>query len=232
MSTDLSNWTPRPVPERKTMEGRFVRLEPLDPARHGDGLFEVSTVPDADARFRFLGNDYPPRSREAFEPWLQGLAASGDPICFVVLDAESGRVLGRQNFMRIDRPNGVIEIGSIYWGPQISRTPGATDALYLFARHAFDDLGYRRFEWKCDDLNVPSKSAALRFGFSFEGLFRQHMVLKGQNRDTAWFSMIDGEWPRLRHAFEEWLDPSNFDREGRQKRRLVEIRDSIAAGQD
>jgi RimJ/RimL family protein N-acetyltransferase len=148
---------------------------------------------------------------------------------FAVIDRNSGKVGGRQTFMRIDQKNGVIEIGNIYWGPSISRTPATTEALYLFARHAFDDLGYRRFEWKCNNTNAASKRAAERFGFAFEGLFRQHMIVKGKNRDTAWFSMLDGEWPRNRKAFEGWLDPANFDREGRQIRRLEEIRAGIPA---
>src|SRR6185312_15097851 len=128
---------------------------------------------------------------------------------------------------RIDQKNGVVEIGNIYWGPLISRTPVTTESLYLFARHAFDDLGYRRFEWKCNNTNEGSKRAAARFGFAFEGLFRQHMIVKDKNRDTAWFAMLDWEWPANRKAFEGWLDPSNFDREGRQKRRLAEIRAEI-----
>jgi RimJ/RimL family protein N-acetyltransferase len=130
--------------------------------------------------------------------------------------------------MRIDQKNGVIEIGNVYWGPLISRTPVATEALYLFARRAFDNLGYRRFEWKCNNTNTGSKRAARRFGFTFEGIFRQHMIVKGKNRDTAWFAMIDRDWPANRKAFEGWLDPSNFDSEGRQKRRLEEIRADTA----
>lgn len=228
MEADLSDWTPRERPARAAIEGRLVRLEPLDTARHGEGLYAVSTVADADERFRFLGNDYPPESRQAFQPWLDKAAASDDPFHFAVIDRGSGTVAGRQAFMRIDTANGVIEIGNIYWGPALARTAAATEALYLFARNAFDDLGYRRFEWKCHNLNEPSKKAALRFGFTFEGVFRQHMVMKGANRDTAWFAMIDKEWPAIRRAFEEWLDPQNFDREGRQRKRLAEIRAAIA----
>ena len=122
--------------------------------------------------------------------------------------------------MRIEPQHGVIEIGYVYWGPAISRTRVATEALYLFARHVFEDLGYRRFEWKCNNHNEPSKAAAQRFGFTFEGIFRQHMIVKGENRDTAWFSMLDGEWPKLKAGFERWLDPSNFDEAGQQRSRL------------
>jgi RimJ/RimL family protein N-acetyltransferase len=219
---DLSDWTPRQRPERIAIEGRYVRLEPLDAARHGDGLYEASTVPDAGERFRWLP-DTPPESRAAFQPWLEKSEASPDPMFFTVIDKMSGKIAGRQTLMRIDPGNGVIEIGNIYWGPLISRRPAATEAQYLFTKYAFD-LGYRRYEWKCNNRNEPSKLAALRFGFQFEGVFRQHMIVKGENRDTAWYSILDKEWPSLRRAYEAWLDPSNFDREGRQKRRLEDLR--------
>jgi RimJ/RimL family protein N-acetyltransferase len=223
MADDLRNWTPRPRPPREPIEGRYVRLEPLDTARHGDELFEASTVADAAERFRYLP-DYPPESRAAFQPWLEKAEASPDPLFFTVIDKASGKIAGRQTLMRIDPPNGVIEIGNIYWGPLVSRKPAATEALYLFARHAFDDLGYRRFEWKCNNRNEPSKRAALRFGFVFEGVFRQALVVKGENRDTAWYSIIDKEWPALKQAYEAWLDPSNFLGNGEQKRRLEDMR--------
>ncbi|MBS3650376.1 GNAT family N-acetyltransferase [Pseudaminobacter sp. 19-2017] len=225
--TDLSNWTLRPRPERKVMEGRYVRLEPLNAASHGDELFEASTVPDAEARFRYLG-EHPPVSRAAFQSWLDKAEASEDPLYFAVIDKRTGKVGGRQTFLRIDPANGVAEIGHIYWGPSISRTPVATEAHFLFMRHIFDDLGYRRWEWKCNNLNVPSKRAAERFGFSFEGVFRQHMVIKGENRDTAWYSIIDKEWHSLRQAYMDWLDPANFDADGRQKKRLEEFRSAAA----
>lgn len=221
--TSLSNWTPRPRPARQAFEGRFVRIEPLDAAHHGDGLYKVSTVPDAEERFRWLG-EYPPESRAAFQPWLDKAEASADPVFYTVIDRKSGEIVGRQTLMRIDRANGVIEIGNIYWGPKMARRPAATEALHLFARYVFDDLGYRRFEWKCNNHNAPSKRAAERFGFAFEGIFRQHMIVKGENRDTAWFAMLDRDWPRIDKALEVWLDPANFDREGRQIRRLEQIR--------
>jgi RimJ/RimL family protein N-acetyltransferase len=223
MSEDLSNWTPRPRPQRHPMDGRYVRLEPFRAARHGDGLFEASSVRDAAERFRYL-YDYPPETRAAFQPWLEKAEASEDPLFFAVIDKTSGKVAGRQTLMRIDPANGVIEIGNIYWGPLVARKPAATEALYLFARHIFDDLGYRRYEWKCNNRNEPSKRAALRFGFTFEGVFRQHVVVKGENRDTAWYAIIDKEWPLIKRGFEAWLDPSNFDSDGRQKKRLEEIR--------
>jgi RimJ/RimL family protein N-acetyltransferase len=221
--TDLAKWTPRPRPDRVVLEGLHVRLEPLTAKTHGDGLFGASTVADAADRFRWLP-DYPPESRAAFQPWLEKAEASEDPLYFTVIDKASGRIAGRQTLMRIDPANGVIEIGNIYWGPLISRQPAATEAQFLFLKYAFDELGYRRYEWKCNDRNAPSKRAAERFGFTFEGVFRQHMIVKGENRDTAWYSILDSEWPALRQAYEQWLDPSNFDGEGRQHRRLEEFR--------
>jgi RimJ/RimL family protein N-acetyltransferase len=145
---------------------------------------------------------------------------SDDYLFHTVVDRASGRAIGRQSLMRVVPEHGVIEIGNILWGPQMARSRLSTEAFYLAARYCFDTLGYRRFEWKCNDRNEPSKAAALRFGFTFEGLFRQHMVVKGANRDTAWFAMLDHEWPAIRAGFERWLDPSNFDAEGRQRSRL------------
>ena len=219
MTISLKDWTPRPRPERRTFQGRYVRIEPLDAAYHGDGLFAVSSVPDADGRFRWLP-DFPPTNRAGFQPWLDKAERSEDPLFFTVIDEASGEIAGRQTLMRIDANNGVIEIGNILWGPAIARTRVATEALYLCAAYVFDTLGYRRFEWKCNNLNEPSKRAAQRFGFAFEGIFRQHMVQKGRNRDTAWFAMTDGDWPKLKAGYEAWLAPENFDAEGRQKRRL------------
>jgi RimJ/RimL family protein N-acetyltransferase len=222
---DLSNWTPRPRPQRKTLEGRYVRLEPLSAAAHGDGLYEAETA-EAD-RFRWLF-ETAPESRAAFQPWLEKVEASQDPIFFALIDKASGKVAGRQTLMRIDPAFGVIEIGSILWGPLVARKPAATEAQFLFARYVFDELGYRRYEWKCNNRNEPSKRAAERFGFQFEGVFRQHMIVKGENRDTAWYSIIDKEWPGLRKAYEGWLDPANFDSDGNQKRCLEDFRKSLA----
>ena len=222
MTEDLANWTPRPSPVPVVLEGRYVRLEPIDPARHADGLFAalMSDAPADDHLYLFETA----MSRADFQVWIEAKAKRTDILCHVVIDRKTGKIGGRQDFMRIDNTHGVIEIGSIHWGPSIARSPVATEALFLHARHAFDDLGYRRYEWKCNNDNLPSKRAALRFGFSYEGLFRQHMVAKGKNRDTAWFSMIDAEWPEIRAGFETWLDSSNFDAAGQQKRRLEECR--------
>ncbi|MBV2144293.1 GNAT family N-acetyltransferase [Falsochrobactrum sp. TDYN1] len=221
--SDLGNWTPRPRPERKALEGRYVRLEPLDAGKHGDGLFAASSVADADQRFAWLF-EFAPTTRAEFDPWLEKAAASDDPLFFTVIDKASGKVAGRQALMRIDPANGVIEIGSIYWGPLISRKAAATEAQFLFMQYIFDELGYRRYEWKCHNDNAPSRRAAERFGFQSEGVFRQHMVAKGQNRDTAWFSIIDSEWPALKKAYQGWLAPENFAADGQQIKRLEEFR--------
>jgi RimJ/RimL family protein N-acetyltransferase len=203
------------------MTGRWCRLERLDPERHGDSLFEASVAPGADERFRYLPDPVPDRA--AFDAWAEKMAASSDPLYYAVIDPATGRAEGRQTLMRIDPPNGVIEIGNILWGPRIARTRIATEALYLFARYIFDDLGYRRFEWKCNALNAPSRRAAERFGFAFEGIFRNHMVVKGANRDTAWYAMTDSDWPRIKAGMQRWLDPANFDADGRQGQALAQM---------
>ena len=209
---------PCPRPAKAALEGHYARLEPLS-AAHASALFEASAAPGAGARFAYLF-DEPPAGLAQMNAWIGKAAASADPLFSAVIDKATGRAAGRQALMRIVPEHGVIEIGNILWGPAISRRRAATEALYLTARHGFEDLGYRRFEWKCDNLNEPSKSAALRFGFAYEGLFRQHMWAKGANRDTAWFSMLDSEWPRLRREYDRWLDPANFDTTGNQRSKL------------
>jgi RimJ/RimL family protein N-acetyltransferase len=218
----LNDWQPRPRPRRVVLEGHYCRLEPLDPVRHGDQLFAASMAPGAEDRFRYLFDS--PQDRAGFDGWLTYAAASEDPMFYGVIDLSSRRCEGRQAFMRITPNHGVIEIGNVLWGPAIARTRIATEALFLSARYVFEELGYRRFEWKCNTRNEPSMRAARRFGFTYEGVFRQHMVAKGQNRDTAWFAMIDIDWPDIRSAFEQWLAPTNFDAEGQQKVRLSACR--------
>lgn len=220
--TDLANWQARPRPERITLEGRYCRLEPLDPARHGDALFDASMAPGAEERFRWLPDV--PQDRASYQATLERYARSDDPLFFAVIDRATGRAEGRQALMRMTPEHGVIEIGNILWGPRMARSRIATEAFFLHARYAFDDLGYRRFEWKCNDRNEPSKRAAARFGFTYEGVFRQHMVVKGESRDSAWLSMLDGEWPRIKAAFERWLEPGNFDAQGRQRGGLASLR--------
>ncbi|MGE3162370.1 MAG: GNAT family N-acetyltransferase [Burkholderiales bacterium] len=206
---------PCPRPARVVLEGRYARLEPL--ARvHADGLLAAS----AEAKsFDYLF-DVPPKDRADLLAWIDARMKSEDPLFHAVVDRATSVAGGRQTLMRITPEHGVIEIGNILWGPAIRRTRVATEALYLAAKYVFEALGYRRFEWKCNDRNEPSKAAARRFGFTFEGVFRQHMWTKGANRDTAWFSMLDREWPAIRDAYERWLDPTNFDAQGRQRERL------------
>jgi RimJ/RimL family protein N-acetyltransferase len=207
---------PCPRPARVVLEGRYARLEPVAPA-HAEGLLAASV--DAKS-FDYLF-DVPPTGLEDMRAWVATKAVSEDLVVHAVVDKATGIAGGRQSYMRIVPEHGVIEIGNILWGPAIARTRVATEALFLAAKHVFDDLGYRRFEWKCNNLNEPSKAAAKRFGFTFEGVFRQHMWSKGANRDTAWFAMIDKDWPRIRAACERWLEPSNFDAAGRQRARLA-----------
>lgn len=216
---DLSHWNGVPLPERKALDGAFVRLEPLDARRHVPTLYEAMAAPGATERFRYFW-DHPPADFAEFQSWADKAAVSSDPLFFAVIDKATGRAEGRQSLMRIDARHGVIEIGGIMWGPAIARTRVATEALFLFADDAFA-LGYRRFEWKCDNLNLPSKRAAERFGFRPDGIFRQHMVVKGKNRDTAWFSILDSDWPRLRAEYVRWLSPGNFDAAGQQRTKLA-----------
>ena len=215
----------RPVHCR--LDGRFVSLTGLDVAQHGDSLFDGMQGPEGDALWRFLF-DGPYTDRAVFDDALRAKSGSNDPLFLAIVDRPSGLAVGYAAYMRIEPSHRVIEVGSVLFTPRLQRTPGATEAMYLMARHAFETLGYRRYEWKCNALNEPSRRAALRLGFSYEGLFRQHMIVKGRSRDTAWYSMIDTEWPRCRAAFEAWLSPDNFDADGRQRRRLADIRRGLS----
>ena len=209
-------------PEPIVLEGRYARLEPLDPPRHGDHIHAAASPPDRAARFRYMP-EFPAEAREPFGDWPDGSADSTDPLFFAVIDRATGRAEGWQTFLRITPLHRCIEIGNIYWGPRIAGTRVATEAMYLFAAYALDTLGYRRYEWKCDALNAPSRHAAQRFGFTCEGHFRRAVIVRGRNRDTAWFSIIDEEWPALKAAYEQWLAPENFNAERRQRARLSEL---------
>jgi RimJ/RimL family protein N-acetyltransferase len=206
-------------PQRVVLDGRYVRLEPIGP-QHLDGLWAASRDADGPERYRWLF-ETAPASRDAQPAWIAGAPAKDDPLCFAVIDKATGRAEGRQSLMRIVPKDGVIEVGGVFWGPRLAKTRMATEALYLHARYAFETLGNRRFEWKTNNRNEASKRAAQRFGFTPEGVFRQHMIIKGENRDTAWFSMLDSEWPGRKAGFEAWLDPANFDAAGRQKTKLA-----------
>lgn len=206
------------APQRVVLDGRYVRLEPIE-RKHAADLFAVSVLPGGPERYRWLFSDAP-NSVAEMEDRIDA-ANLGPDLYVAVVDKASGKALGQHAWMRIRPEHGSIEIGGVYWGLPMARSRLATEALYLFARHAFDDLGYRRFEWKCNNANEPSKAAATRFGFTYEGLFRNDMIVKGESRDTAWFSMISSEWPALRAEYERWLSPDNFDEGGGQKTKLV-----------
>jgi RimJ/RimL family protein N-acetyltransferase len=222
------DWTPAQIPRRAPLIGTRVRLVPLDPADQGRALFNASHEGGAGERiFRYLSYG-PFAGFDEFKAWLDQRAASTDPLFFAIVDDQTREPQGMASYMRMSPEHGVIEIGHIWFSPTLQRTRQATEAIYLMARHAFDDLGYRRLEWCCNALNDPSRRAAERFGFTFEGVFRQHQVAKGRNRDTAWFSILDGEWPVIRAAFEAWMATENFDQDGRQRRSLSAVRDSIA----
>ena len=210
-------WSPTPRPGRDELRGAHVTLRPIDPA---DAPALYAATRDDDSLWTYMG-DGPYATAQAMHDALAIAAASEDPLYFAVV--VDGQVLGRTSYMRITPAQGVIEIGNIVFATALQRTTAATEAIYLMARHAFDDLGYRRLEWKCNALNAPSRRAADRFGFTFEGVFRHHMIVKGRNRDTAWFAMLEAEWPARKAAFERWLDPANFDAQGRQKQSLREL---------
>jgi RimJ/RimL family protein N-acetyltransferase len=218
-------------PERTTLRGRWITLAPLDAEKHTETLYAGSHGEGRDRVWTYL--PYGPFANLAsFAADIELKASSVDPQFFAVIANDSGRAVGYQSLMRIDPPNRVIEVGHVMYTPAMQRTTGATDAQFLIARYVFDALGNRRYEWKCDNLNAPSKRAAGRFGFSFEGVFRQHMIVKGRNRDTAWFAILDDEWPARKAAYERWLSPGNFDAGGRQKQRLSELMPKHACAGD
>jgi RimJ/RimL family protein N-acetyltransferase len=213
------NTAPARRPLRVALQGTIVRLVPLDPAAHAAALWEGAGASEHDHLWDYLfAGPFPDRA--AFDVDLAKKAASEDPLFLSIIDCKSLRAVGYASYMRIEPVHKVIEVGSILYTPALQHTTGATEAMYLMARHVFEDLGYRRYEWKCNAFNQASRRAALRLGFTFEGIFRQHMIVKGRSRDTAWFSMLDSEWPARKAAFERWLAPSNFDEAGRQREPL------------
>ncbi len=216
----LTGWQPLPLPRRERMQGRTVALEPLDAARHAAPLWNAVEGHDEVWQWLFDG---PYANEGDFTAAIARKQASADQIFFAIIPAEIGAAAGYASYLRMEPAHGVIEVGNILLSPSLQRTTAATEAMYLMARHVFDDLGYRRYEWKCNALNAPSRRAAQRLGFTFEGIFRQHMVIKGRSRDTAWFSMLDSEWTARKQAFERWLDAGNFDDEGRQRLGLEHV---------
>ena len=227
------DWKPVAAPRPLIIRGRYVTLEPLDADRHTASIWEA--VRGRDEVWRWLA-DGPFESEPALYRAIEGKQASTAAVFLAILPERTeppsaagyAAAAGYASYMRIEPVHGVVEVGNILLSPRLQRTRAATEAMYLMARHVFEDLGYRRYEWKCNAENEPSRQAALRLGFSFEGIFRQHMVVKNCNRDTAWFAMLDQEWPARKRAFEQWLDPANFDLEGRQKSRLSAMNSAAA----
>lgn len=219
----VPGWTPPPRPDGRVLAGRFCRLERLDPDRHGAQLFAADRLDDAGASWTYL--PYGPfETPGAYRAWLEGMAPLADPFFYAVVEAGSDEAVGVASYLRVNPEAGSIEVGHIHYSPRLQRTPAATEAMALMMAHVFDDLGYRRYEWKCNALNAASRRAAERLGFTFEGIFRQMGVYKGRNRDTAWFSILDHEWPAMKAAFSQWLAPDNFDEAGRQRRALSDCR--------
>jgi len=214
----VPGWQPPQPPPRTPLAGHWCRVEPLDAERHGDDLWQAVSQ-DRDGRtWTYLAYG-PFARREDYQRWLAAAACGEDPRFHAIVDAATGRAAGVASYLRIEPASGCIEVGHIHYPPPLQRTPAATEAMYLMMSRVFE-LGYRRYEWKCDSLNAPSRSAAARYGFAFEGVFRQATVYKGRNRDTAWYAIIDRDWPALAGAYRRWLDAANFDRQGRQRESL------------
>lgn len=214
----VPEWAPPPRPRREPMAGRFCRVEPLDVERHAAELYAANAA-DAEGRMWTYLAYGPFAGLDEYRATMAQLSAGDDPLFYAIVEAGSGRAVGAASYLRIDPRAGSIEVGHLAFAPALQRTPAATEAMALMMANAFA-LGYRRYEWKCDALNAPSRAAAQRLGLSFEGIFRQATVYKGRNRDTAWYAVTDGEWPALKRAFAQWLDPANFDAAGRQRTRL------------
>ena len=224
---DLSDWTPPSLPPRVAIPGRYATLEPLDRA-HIPGLLDAFGEDEAGAMWQYLPLE--PVDEARYTTWVDAARASTDPMHFAVR-MENDQLGGTLSLMRITPSVGSVETGWLTFAPRLQRTREATEAVFLLMQWAFE-AGYRRFEWKCDAANLPSRRAAERFGFSYEGIFRQASIVKGRNRDTAWFACIDGEWPQLRNAFQTWLSPDNFDQAGEQKQRLGDLTSHILAARD
>jgi len=224
----LPDWSPCARPPRAPMEGRFCRVEPIDPDRHVHALHEANCR-DAEGRVWTYLPYGPFGSLAEYREWMVRTCLGEDPLFHAIVDLRTGKAAGVASYLRIDPAVGVIEVGHINYSPLLQGTTAATEAMYLMMRRVFDELGYRRYEWKCDALNAPSRHAAERLGFVYEGTFRQATIYKGRNRDTSWYAIIDRDWPRIKSAFERWLDPSNFDANGRQRQRLSTLVEQAVA---
>ena len=214
----LPRWNRPPKPQRVTIEGRFCRLEPLDAKKHAEALYWANAADHAGAMWTYLAYG-PFKNVDDYTGWLSENAQTEDPLFYTIIAETIAHPVGVASYLRIAPESGSIEVGHLAYSPTLQRTAAATEAMYLMMKHAFE-LGYRRYEWKCDALNAKSRAAALRLGFTFEGIFRQATVYKGRNRDTVWYSILDCEWPALRRLFEDWLDPANFDEQGHQRKAL------------
>ena len=221
----LPDWQPRPHPERQSLQGRCCHLEPLS-TQHASALFAAHQLAPDTRSWTWLLRE-PDNSVEEYRTWIDSVAGLADPIHFAVIDERTGRPVGSLALMRIDAKNGVVEVGHVHFSPLLSRTAMATEAQWLLMRYVFDILGYRRYEWKCNSLNEPSRRAALRLGFQYEGRFRQALVIKGHNRDTDWFSIIDDEWPQIDNAMQQWLAADNLN-DGQQLRTLESFRKRVS----
>mgnify|MGYP000483533094 CR=1 FL=1 len=215
----LENWQARPFPPHTVMQGQYCRLEPLDIARHSEDLFNAFATDPSGKGWTYLFSE-PFTDQSVFNHWLEATCTGQDPLFFTVVEESSNKAVGMASYLRITPDMGVIEVGHIHFSPLMQRTPVSTEAMFLMMQRVFDELGYRRYEWKCDSRNEPSKKAAARLGFTFEGIFRQAITYKGRNRDTAWLSVIDKEWPALKQAFQHWLAADNFDTDGQQLKSL------------
>lgn len=217
----VPGWKAVARPPRAAMAGRYCRVEPINPAVHAGDLYRANALDPSNRNFTYLFSG-PFDGFDDYRQWMESSCLGDDPLFHAIVDADTGKAAGVASFMRIDPKNGAIEVGNINFSPLLQRKRAATEAMYLMMKRVFE-LGYRRYEWKCDSLNAPSRAAAQRLGFSYEGIFRQAVIYKGRNRDTAWYAMIDSEWPELDRAFQRWLDPANFDAQGRQRARLSEL---------
>jgi RimJ/RimL family protein N-acetyltransferase len=218
LGAPLPNWVAPPFPTHESMLGRICRLEPLSWETHGSELYEAFTIDKEDRMWTYLPVG-PFSSKQEFGAWVDEVSEKTDPQFYAIIDMNAGKAVGIGSLMRIAPGYGCIEVGFLAFSPLLQRTTAATEAMYLMMRRIFE-LGYRRYEWKCNALNLPSRIAAERLGFTFEGIFRQAVVVKGRNRDTAWYSIIDSEWPAIKTSFEQWLDPANFDINGHQIKKL------------
>lgn len=222
----MATWTPPPPPQRTALQGRYCQVEPLYADQHAASLYAANAA-DPGSMWTYL--PYGPfEGYGDYKEWMEQMETSLDPIFYAIVEAATGQANGIASYLRINQSNGVIEVGHLAYAPRLRRTPAATEAMYLMMEHVFT-LGYRRYEWKCDALNAASRAAAQRLGFSYEGLFQQAVVYKERNRDTAWYALIDKDWPAIQDAFQQWLDPNNFDEEGRQKIALSKLTTPLLA---